>query len=193
METNKKTSLWVVGVIVVILVLFGSWLWSKQSNTSFTTEVETETEATSTTSINTLEKRSDMTVNEVVASLATGSAFKSYLTSTGVSAQTTGKGPFTVFVPENSAFSRLKPGTVSTLSSLEKKRLVQYHIVANRALDADAVSYGNITSLSRDILNFNASVGGVLQVNSSRILKSYRAKNGIVYLISEVLIPPAKI
>ncbi len=193
METNNNTSKWVIGVVLILIVVALLWWW-KSSKTSQTPGTDTSGLSTTTTSKPNVvvEQKTNLTVNALLASLGDASTFYSYFTSTGVSATTTGKGPYTVFLPLNDTFGRLKAGTITNLSAAEKKRLVQYHVVTGRALDVDSVSFGNIPSLSRDVLNFNANKAGALQVNSSYVLKAYKASNGMVYIISDVLIPPIK-
>jgi len=129
------------------------------------------------------------TVAAVVANVSNGETFASYLASTGVGATLTGKGPYTVFVSTDGAFSRLAPGTISSMTAAQKKRMVQYHVVAGKLLDVDAINNGQIQALSRDTLNFNVD-GNKVYVNSGYVLQAYKASNGMVYVINAVLLPP---
>ncbi len=134
-----------------------------------------------------------MTVAQVVASLSGVSEFQSAFVSTGVSASLTGKGPYTVFVPTDTGYNLVKPGTITGMSAAEFKRFVQYHVVSGRALDLDALQNGTIQALSKDTLNFAVQKStGFVQVNSSFAVTAYKASNGIVYVINQPLIPPAK-
>ena len=50
--------------------------------------------------------------------------------------------------------------------------------------------FGTIQALSRDYLNFSVGTDKIPQVNSSNIIKQILGKNGIVYIIDGVLLPP---
>ena len=195
---NNNTGAWVFGVIVVLVLGFGIyWLMNREpADTETPNETATTTPNTATTTTSTpitviRETRTTATVAEVVASLGDASTFSSYFTSTGVSASVTGAGPYTVFVPTNTAFGKLASGTVSGLSVTAKKRLVQYHVVSGKKLDIDAIETSTIQALSKDMLNFEAlgaSARG--KVNNSVVIRQYNAKNGVVYVIDAVLLPP---
>jgi uncharacterized surface protein with fasciclin (FAS1) repeats len=93
-------------------------------------------------------------------------------------------------VPTDGAVSQLPAGTISGLSAAAKKRLVEYHIVTGRAVDVDAENSGSIQALSGDALNFSLGTNNTPMVNSSITVTEYKASNGVVYLIDNVLIPP---
>ena len=132
----------------------------------------------------------DDSVLGVISRLTSESRFAGLLISTGVASQLSGKGPYTVFLPTNASFELLPPGTLN-LSSLQLRRLVQYHIVSGRSIDVNAQLSGDVQALSKDALNFSIFPSDQsARINSSIALKAYKASNGIVYVISEVLQPP---
>lgn len=194
MDESKSTWGWIVGLIVIVLVVAGLWWYfggtvPGQSGTATTTPNGAAT--TTQNSRVTSETRSGSSVAAVVASLGDGSTFNSLFVNTGVAASLTGRGPYTVFVPVNNAFNNVTQGTISGISTAEKKRLVQYHVVSGKMLDVDAVSSGRHTALSKDEINFNVVLDqGTAFVNSGLVIKQYKASNGIVYLIGAVLVPP---
>lgn len=183
---------WIVGILVLVAILGGVWFMSQGSTAA--TEEETITPVATTTSevsgaSQVRVQTSTGTVAAVVANVSNGETFASYLASTGVGATLTGKGPYTVFVSTDGAFSRLAPGTISSMTAAQKKRMVQYHVVAGKLLDVDAINNGQIQALSRDTLNFNVD-GNKVYVNSGYVLQAYKASNGMVYVINAVLLPP---
>ncbi len=195
---NNSIFAWVAGVIVVALIVFGLW-WLFQSPSTTTGDTATTTPQVATTTVETTptpvatatEVRTSSTVDAIVASLTNATKFAALYSSTGVSASITGKGPYTVFVPTDSAFANLSPGTLSGMTAAQTKRLVQYHVVSGKILDLDAVSSGHYTALSKDMLNFNVqSQTKLAYVNSGYTITQYKASNGIVYVISAVLVPP---
>lgn len=104
-------------------------------------------------------------------------------------------GPLTVFAPTNAAFDALPEGTVEGLLRPEKKfeleKLLQYHVtpsvyMENNVKDGQVLGQANggkVTIGKKD---------GKLTVNGANVLASIRASNGVVHVIDQVLLPPAK-
>jgi len=190
MKFDSKDIVKWVGIAVVVLIIgFGLWwLMGERTSVSVPSNTATSTELSGAGQVQV--QTSPKTVNAIVSEVANGTRFAQLLASTGVGASLTGKGPYTVFVATDGAFSRLVPGTISNMSAAQLKRTIQYHIVAKQ-LDVDAVNSGQVQALSRDTLNFNVdTVKGAVYVNSGYVLKAYKATNGIVYVINSVLLPP---
>lgn len=194
--------------MVVVLAALGLWwlvanrpidtstvgFWNRGEDTEATTTPDTSggsnAGGVSVTSVN----RPNTDVASIVNSLSSASRFNALFRSTGVAA-TIGKNStskYTIFVPTNGAFAQLPGGTIANLSSAEKLRLVQYHVVSGRAIDVDALTASTIEALSRDMLNFNYGTDKIPMVNSAIIVTEYTGKNGTVYLIDNVLLPPKK-
>ncbi len=195
--------MWVSAVVVLVLAALVIW-WivdrrplssSTESGTVATTtngttgQGDTNTSgAVGVTKVN----RANQTVSTIVAGLTGTSQFNALFSSTGVGASLSATGKYTVFVPTNGAFGQLPGGTISGLTSAEKKRLVEYHVVSGRAVDVDAERAGTIQALSGDALNFNYGTDNLPLVNSAIVITEYVGKNGIVYLVDNVLLPPKK-
>jgi uncharacterized surface protein with fasciclin (FAS1) repeats len=191
-QSNK--GMWTGIVVVVIVALLGFWWYSMSSSgTPAASQVATST-ATSTTPSSgvSMNDRSSSSVVAVAESLSGTSEFSSWLQSTGVAAKLTGKGPYTIFVPTDGSVSQLPPGTISNLSAAGLKRLVEYHVVSGRAIDTTAQTAGAIQAMSGDPLNFNYGTNKIPMVDSAIVISEYKASNGVVYLIDNVLIPPQK-
>jgi uncharacterized surface protein with fasciclin (FAS1) repeats len=129
----------------------------------------------------------------VALGLPDATRFAALLNSTGVLAELAGEGPYTIFVPTDRAFRLAPKGVVDSLTGAALKRFVEYHVVPNRSVDVNAVDSGTIQALSGDMLNFTVEAGDQsARVNSSVVLEGYSTKNGMVYLINTVLLPPVK-
>ena len=201
-EMNEKNIwVWVGGVVVVVvLLLLGYWFWGGSGS-----QVATNTDyGTASTTGDALEGPgapvvlvvpeptgvANATVAGIISSLSNESRFAGLLASTGVVGSVAGKGPYTVFVPTNAAFGLLPPGSLN-LNVAGLKRLVQYHIVSGKKIDVNIQQSGTITALSKDMLNFSVLAGDKsARINSSVALRAYKASNGIVYVVSAVLLPP---
>jgi uncharacterized surface protein with fasciclin (FAS1) repeats len=192
MDLQNSTTKWIIGAAVILVLALGLWWFASRQSAApqqpvTTTTTDSETSGPGQVTVNTT--TSD--VATVIASVSNGATFASYLSSTGVGATLSGKGPYTVFVSTDGAFSRLAPGTISAMTAAERKRMVQYHVVVGKRLDVDAVNSGQVQALSKDTLNFQVDTAkGAVYVNSGYVLKAYKATNGIVYVINSVLIPP---
>jgi uncharacterized surface protein with fasciclin (FAS1) repeats len=133
------------------------------------------------------------------------SVFVRLLKSTGVSKQLYGQlnnsnNGFTIFAPIDSAFSNLKPGTINSLSDLQKTQLIQFHIlntvvtlsnfqtlsnpVPTEAGDTSAGEFPlNITTAGNQV---NISTGLVNATLGSTV---YSDDQLVIYQVSKVLLP----
>lgn len=183
-----------IGLVVVLLAAALLWWWvsvtpAAPAAPAFPHSPVVTPAAKPAASSDTKAPATLTTVSSIIAGLKNAGRFASLYSSTGVKAEVTGSGPYTVFVPADSAFALLAPGTINNLSAAQKKRLVEYHVVSGKMLDLDTLFSGTHTALSRDQLNFVVNKG-VAYVNSAYSVEQYKASNGIVYVISAVLLPP---
>lgn len=116
-----------------------------------------------------------------------------------------GKGPFTVFAPTNSAFDALPAGTVDTLVKPENKatltKILTYHVVAGK-MDSKAiakaikkgkgtarlstVSGGTLTAMMEgSSLVLTDEKGGRSTVTIANVYQS----NGVIHEVNAVLMP----
>ena len=190
---------WILGIVVLILVVGGIVWWSNSRSTvanqmaSTTNQTAGGTTAYGTQPVTVTDKSSE-TVAQIVAGLSGASEYQALFNSSGIGATLIGTAPssYTVFVSTDQGFGLLAPGTISGMSAAQKKRMVEYSVVSGRALDVSAVQSGDIQTLSGDTLNFHVGTTGMVQANSSFALAAYKAKNGIVYVINQPLLPPVK-
>lgn len=106
-------------------------------------------------------------------------------------------GPFTVFAPTNEAFDKLPKGTVEDLMKPENKEklkdILQYHVYVG-GLSTTLMQDGQtLNEVNGQNLTIQKSADGKITVNGkAHIVASIPAANGIVHVIDEVLLPPAK-
>jgi len=117
-----------------------------------------------------------------------------------------GKGPFTVFAPTNSAFARLPAGTVETLVKPESKaaltNILTYHVVPGRitagqiaSLAARNKGMASFKTVQGETLRFHKnkrggwavmdSKGGMATITIANVMQS----NGVIHVIDRVLMP----
>lgn len=106
-------------------------------------------------------------------------------------------GPFTVFAPTNAAFDKLPAGTVDGLMKDDKKadlqNILEYHVSIG-VFREEMLQDGQIIGQANgDNITIQKSADGKIKVNgTANIIAAIPASNGLVYVIDEVLLPPAK-
>ena len=105
-------------------------------------------------------------------------------------------GPFTVFAPTNAAFAALPKGTVETLLKPENKKalikVLTYHVVAAKAMAGDLKNgkqmVGTVEGEKITVVKRN----GKVMVNGAEVvIADVKAKNGVVHVINQVILPPS--
>ncbi len=104
-------------------------------------------------------------------------------------------GPFTVFAPTNAAFDKLPKGTVEGLLKEDKKadlrNILEYHVYVGK-LDLPFFKDGQLLDQVNSQKVTMGVKDGKVTVNSANILATIQCTNGIIHVIDEVLLPPAK-
>lgn len=106
-------------------------------------------------------------------------------------------GPFTVFAPTNAAFSKLPPGTVEGLMKNDKKadlqHILEYHVSIGVFKESMLQDGQQIGQASGDNITISKSADGKIKINgTASVIAAIPASNGLIYVIDEVLLPPAK-
>ena len=116
-----------------------------------------------------------------------------------------GKGPFTVFAPNNEAFSKIDAGTLGDLLKPENVKalsnILTYHVVSGKLMASDvanALKSGNgkvdlkalngqtITAISKDgKIYLEDSKGNMSEIIATDVAGS----NGVIHVISSVVMP----
>jgi|GEM_PF-2600010 len=106
------------------------------------------------------------------------------------------KGPFTVFAPTDSAFSKLPPGMLDTLLRPENKERLQhillYHVVNGKKLTAkDLLTTTTLLSCDDLPLQLKTNKLGTQLVFKAKVIHAdIRCQNGLIHQIDSVLLPP---
>ena len=105
-------------------------------------------------------------------------------------------GPFTVFAPTNAAFDKLPAGTVDNLLKPENKEkladILQYHVSLGvlkleNFVDGQTVGQVNGENITINVKGDQVSVNG-----NAKIIATVPASNGVIYVVDNVILPPAK-
>lgn len=135
------------------------------------------------------------TIVEVAAGNPDFSTLVAAVTKAGLVDTLKGAGPFTVFAPNNKAFTDSGITDLGAFSADDLKKILLYHVLATKALAKD-VKAGAVTSAA-DLTIFIATPGGV-ELNGGNSVKGgakvtatdVMASNGVIHVIDRVLLPP---
>lgn len=104
-----------------------------------------------------------------------------------------GKGPYTVFAPNDAAFAKLPPGTVESLLKNKAKlaMILKYHVVPGRVKAADVSGKKLAVKTAAGLpVNVDGTMG--VKVNDANVIQpDIEASNGVIHVIDTVLLPPA--
>lgn len=101
-----------------------------------------------------------------------------------------GKGPFTVFAPNNAAFAKLPPGALDDLLKPENKKklaaILKNHVVEGKVMAADVKS-GKVKTLEGDKVEVEVANGKVRFGDAQVIATDIGASNGVIHVIDTVV------
>jgi uncharacterized surface protein with fasciclin (FAS1) repeats len=106
------------------------------------------------------------------------------------------RGPFTLFAPTNSAFTKLPPGTFEDLLRPENKvqlqRVVLFQLVSGRAWDLkDMGTTKLLLSCEGSPLSLRLNRSGAQRIDKARIIRAdIHCANGLLHQVDTLLMPP---
>ena len=127
--------------------------------------------------------------NIIETAIAAGS-FKtlvSAIQAAGLTETLSGKGPFTVFAPNEDAFAKLPAGTLDgLLKDIPKlKQLLSYHVVPGKQMAADIMKLTTLKTVEGQDLAVNSSNG--VKINNAKVIKAdVGCDNGVIHVIDTV-------
>ena len=104
-----------------------------------------------------------------------------------------GQGPFTVFAPSDTAFSKLPAGTVDGLLMPENKAklvsILAYHVIPGKVMSEDIAGKKiSVKTVQGNKIAVDALYG--VKINDSNVVSAdIAATNGVIHVIDKVLIP----
>ena len=101
-----------------------------------------------------------------------------------------GKGPFTVFAPNDAAFAKVPKDQLDALlkDKAALTKVLTYHVVPGKVMAAD-VKPGRVKTVQGSELTI-AVAGGAVMVDSAKVIKTdIVADNGVIHVIDSVLMP----
>ncbi|MBF2098720.1 MAG: fasciclin domain-containing protein [Gloeomargaritaceae cyanobacterium C42_A2020_066] len=99
-------------------------------------------------------------------------------------------GPFTVFAPNDAAFAKLPPRTITTLlqNIPQLARILTYHVAAGRYTQADLCQMGRAISLEGSPIPIQCGSDYFEVKNATVLAADIEADNGIIHVIDTVIL-----
>ena len=134
------------------------------------------------------------TIVEIAAGNPSVSTLVTAVKAAGLAETLSGKGPFTVFAPTNEAFAALPKGTLDKLLKPENRdelrKVLTYHVVSGDLM-AKNLRSGKVATVEGNSVAVKVENQSV-SVNNSKVIKAdIDAKNGVIHVIDQVLLPPS--
>ena len=132
-----------------------------------------------------------VSVAETIAANPKLSTLNGLIVKAGLVDTLKGAGPFTVFAPNNDAFTKVPAKTMAALGADPAllKSVLSYHVVPGKTMAAD-VKNGNAKTVQGVNLALSKAGGFVTVEDAVVQMADITASNGVVHVIDAVLIPP---
>ncbi len=135
------------------------------------------------------------TITDVVVNNPNFSTLESAVIKANLQTTLSGTGPFTVFAPDDAAFtaSGVTAAVLNSLTQAQVSNILLYHTLGARVLAADVPAGPNakVTTASGDSVFVTKNASGVfvngIKVNTADVA----ADNGVIHVIGRVLMPPS--
>lgn len=140
---------------------------------------------------------SSSTITDKVVADPSFSLLEKAVVKAGLGTTLSGNGPFTVFAPNDAAFtaSGISSSSIDGLSTDYLKKLLLYHTLASKVLAADVPAGPNakITTANSpaDSLFITKNAAGVFVNGIKVVTPDVTASNGVIHVLQKVLLPPA--
>jgi uncharacterized surface protein with fasciclin (FAS1) repeats len=137
----------------------------------------------------------DMNIVETAAANEDFSTLVAAVQAAGLADVLAGEGPFTVFAPTNDAFAALPAGTVEALLADPTGDLTQillYHVIPGKVMAADVTDGLEVETVQGSTVTFTVADGKVMINDAEVVMTDIETSNGVIHVISSVILPPAE-
>src|SRR5665647_2300645 len=144
------------------------------------------------TQANTATAKPTQTLAQVAANNTDLKNFTSLLKKANRTYVLNGPGNYTVFAPNNAAFSKVDASTLAGWqnNTTALQNVLLYHIVPAKLLSSDLIGNGTLTTINQLSLPYSVD-GTKIRVDNATVTKEdINATNGVIHVIDKVLVPP---
>lgn len=115
----------------------------------------------------------------------------SALKKAGLTKTLCGKGPYTLFAPDDKAFDKQRKGFMNDLTSDPKqlKKVLTYHVLPRSVSSSELANMRGAKTVEGEDVMLN-SKGGTVVVDGALVTKAdVKCRNGVIHIIDQVLVP----
>jgi len=101
-----------------------------------------------------------------------------------------GRGPFTVFAPNDSAFAKLPSGTLENLLRNKEKltSVLTYHVVPGKVMATDVMRIRSAKTVQGQNVSIDTTEG--VKISGANVIKTdIECTNGVIHVIDRVIMP----
>ncbi len=130
---------------------------------------------------------------DIVETATSAGSFKTFLQAAhtaGLVETLKGRGPYTVFAPNDDAFAKLPSATLQSLlnDKVQLAKVLTYHVVPGKLTVKEVAKTNTAKTVQGQSLSFNNSNG--VHVNEARIVTpDIQADNGVIHAVDSVILP----
>lgn len=110
----------------------------------------------------------------------------------GLAKTLSGRGPYTVFAPTDTAFAKVPKSTLDGLMSdrAELRSVLLYHVVSGRVTARTVTKLRSAETLNGARVRIRVRDGKVFVNKAKVVTADVKASNGVIHAVNRVLIPP---
>ncbi len=134
-------------------------------------------------------------LNDLIAAQPELTTLASLLDQAGLGAALDANGPFTLFAPTNDAFAAIQTELNEVQDDPERlSTYLQYHLLSGALTGADVAARPTLETISQEIIDVSVQ-GNTVRLNDfvPVLVADAEARNGVMHVISGVLVPPSEV
>jgi transforming growth factor-beta-induced protein len=135
-------------------------------------------------------------MSDIIETASAAGSFKTLGTAVGAAGlieTLKGKGPFTVFAPNDAAFAKLAAGTLDDLIKPENKAklagILTYHVLAGKLSAADVQKLSSAKTVQGQSAKIAVKNGTVFIDDAAVVSPDIACDNGVIHVIDAVIQP----
>jgi len=170
---------------LVVLSIVGPIAAFAQTGNTVTTNATVNATKTATA-------KATQTLAQTIANNTNLTNFTSLLKKANLTNVLNGPGNYTVFAPDDAAFSKVDASTLARWqnNTTELQNVLYYHIVPTKFLSNNFTGSGTLDTVNGYTLPYSVT-GTTLKVDNAIVTKpDINATNGVIHIIDSVMIPP---
>jgi transforming growth factor-beta-induced protein len=152
---------------------------------------ESKEDITEEDSLNGSDSQAEQTILQTIADNTSLKTFGGFLEETGLTEMLKGDGPFTLFIPDDSAFAKLPEKDLERMEYSEKyaRSVLLRHIVKDQAIVFGDVEKKSITTADGEEFEVVVTEDAVQIENAKVIEEDIECTNGVIHIIDAVIMP----